>query len=236
VALRDVRRDLHPGAIAHSSETAASCSGAGTQFPLRRLCAIDWTANRRQGPALVPWDSAQHSFNILTAIATALSIWALLRTYLLTRPRLVLIQPTLLGRNYTEWRDTEATVGISLLVTNPRSQPNAITSWAAQIEGKDGQPVCLSVRSMELHVARDRTTHCGVVLTIPAYGAVETPLAILGLPKDVPLPLRLKITAKDLFLKTYTIECAITREHALDTQPASGAQPAEWKIVPNRDA
>jgi hypothetical protein len=184
----------------------------------------------------VPWDSAQHSFNILTAIATALSIWALLRTYLLTRPRLVLIQPTLLGRNYTEWRDTEATVGISLLVTNPRSQPNAITSWAAQIEGKDGQPVCLSVRSMELHVARDRTTHCGVVLTIPAYGAVETPLAILGLPKDVPLPLRLKITAKDLFLKTYTIECAITREHALDTQPASGAQPAEWKIVPNRDA
>jgi hypothetical protein len=103
-----------------------------------------------------------------------LSVWALLRTYLLTRPRLVLIQQTLWGRNYFGRTDADAKVGISLLVTNPRSQPNAVTSWAAQIEGKDGQPIFLSVPPMELQVGGDRTTHCGVVpLTVPAYGAVE---------------------------------------------------------------
>lgn len=57
----------------------------------------------------------------------------------------------------------------------------------------------------------DSTTPFGVIpLPVPAYGVAEATICFSELPSGVKNPVTLKLTAKDIFTKTYHLQCVIT--------------------------
>ena len=150
----------------------------------------------------------------LTLTATCLSIVALIRTYTLSRGKLRLLQQTRWGRNHLGYVNSQLRVGVSVLVTNPRPQPNVVVNWSAQVESK-GRFVDVPVPSGQLQLS-ERTTEYGVIpLTIPAFGAVEAHLCLFNFPPDVKTPIKLRLVATDVFNRKHRLQCVVEQESGL---------------------
>jgi hypothetical protein len=148
-------------------------------------------------------------FQLLSATGTVLGAWALIRTYVLSHPKLVLIQQHRWGKNYLGFADSQARIGISVLVTNPRPQANAVVDWTAQVRAGN-RFVDVPVPSGVLQ-GLDSPTPFGVLpLSVPAFGAAEASICLSELPSGVKSPVTLKLIAKDVFGKTYRLQCVIT--------------------------
>lgn len=152
------------------------------------------------------WNSAHHLFEILSATGTILGAWALLRTYILSRPKLRLLQQSLWNKNHLGRVNSQRKVGITLLICNPRPQANVIVEWAVLAESENG-PVAIPVPSGEL-VGMEPPTSYGVIpLAIPAFGATESSLCLFEIPHDVPDPVHLTVIATDVHKKRYKVRC-----------------------------
>jgi len=147
----------------------------------------------------------------LTVIATVVSILALIRTYVLSHGKLVLMRQARWGRNYLGYVNSQARIGISVLVANPRPQPNAIVGWTAQVQSH-GRYVDVPVPSGELQFS-DRTTLYGVIpLALAPFSAVEAHVCLFDLPQDLTVPVKLKLIATDVSQKKHRLQCVIDKK------------------------
>ena len=134
----------------------------------------------------------------LSIIATALSIFAVVRTYFLSRPKLRLIQQNRWGKNYLGYVGDQSRIGVSVLVVNPRPQPNAIVNWTAQVDDH-GRLVDVPVPSGVLRFSDEKETPYGVLpLPLPPFSATEANLCLFDLPQRMNPPVKLRVTAKDV--------------------------------------
>ncbi len=156
------------------------------------------------------WNSAHHIFEILSATGTVLGAWALIRTYLLSRPNLRLLQQNRWGKNSLGSVNSQRRIGVTLLVCNPRPQTNVIVEWTAFAESKDG-PVKIPVPTVELE-GTSKTPYGVIPLTVPAFGAVEASLCLFEIPDNIPKTVHLTVIATDVHKKRYKVKCIFAEE------------------------
>jgi hypothetical protein len=144
----------------------------------------------------------------IPVIALIISAAAFIRASI--RPKLALMQQSRWGRNYFSYVNSEPRIGISVLVLNPRPQPNAIVGWAAEVKSH-GRFVDVRVPSGELQFP-ERTTQYGVMpLMIAGFAAVEAHLCLFDLPNDLTVPVELRLAATDVFGKKHRLQCVIDK-------------------------
>jgi hypothetical protein len=153
----------------------------------------------------------EHFFQILSATGTIVGTWALIRTYLLSRPKLCLLQQRGWGKNYSGSVNSARRIGITLLVCNPRPQPNVIVEWTAFAASKHGS-VRIPVPSGNLVGSTPQTPYGVAPLTVPAFGAVEANHCLFEIPNDVPDTAQLTVVATDVHRKRYKVKCSFTEE------------------------
>jgi hypothetical protein len=151
-----------------------------------------------------------HFFQILSATGTILGAWALIRTYLLSRPKLRLVQQNRWGKNYSGSVNSERRIGITLLVCNPRPQPNVVVEWTAFVQSENG-PLKIPVPSGDLVGTAPQTPYGVIPLTIPAFGAVEATLCLFEIPNNIPR-VQLTVVAADVHKKRYKLKCDFTEK------------------------
>ncbi len=148
----------------------------------------------------------------LGALGTVLGGWALVRTYLQSRPCLRLKQQKRWGvRCESCGRHSRLIADICVLVCNPRPAPNAIVEWRAELRLPTGNVIEVPVPSgaSPLYMQAGAVEFGVIPLIVGGNVAVQTRLSLLDVPTDTPLPLNITLTATDVFSKKYRLNCVV---------------------------
>jgi hypothetical protein len=147
----------------------------------------------------------------LSVIATAVSIFALVRTYVLSHPKLMLIQQNRWGKNFLGYVGDDTRIGITILIANPRPQPNAIVDWKAKVE-MNGKLIDVPVPSGTLEFSGEKKTPYGILpLTLPPFSAVEANLCLFDLPQKLFSPVKVKLIALDVSHKRHCADIIVEK-------------------------
>ncbi len=137
--------------------------------------------------------------DLIGGIGGVLGIGSALRTYWLTRPKITLLQHLAWGRTDFHRLGNHLQLGVTILVANPRTVPNAIVKWSAEIELADGRKRIVEMPMGKLAGAGKEPSPYGTVpITVPPFSCVPVTLCLFDLPPDTRVPLDLRVIATDL--------------------------------------
>lgn len=146
-------------------------------------------------------------FKILGALGTVLGGWALIRSYWLTRSKLVLLQKPDRGHNRFDgslWMP-------EVFVSNLSSQGNAVVRWRAWLKGKDGSLTEVKVpegKATDAKTGEVDWVFNATPINIGPQATVSCKLTFLEIKRaDNSVPLELKLEAKDMYGKHYFCWC-----------------------------
>lgn len=158
---------------------------------------------------MTSWQIVRES---LGAFGTVLGGWALIRTYLQSRPCLRLKQQRRWGVRYEGFNGhTRLIADISVLVCNARPASNAVVDWWAELRLLTGNvmEVPVPTGASQLYMGGPSVDFGVIPLIVGGGVAVQARLCLLAIPKDTPLPLNITLTATDVFSKKYRLNCVL---------------------------
>jgi hypothetical protein len=148
-------------------------------------------------------------FKVISAIGAITGSWALIRSYWLTRSKLVLSQNVSRGSRFHN--GGEGILELTVLVRNLSSQSNAIVRWDAWFADLTSK-----MKPIDMPSGRDTDTNTREVVrewnlipfNIPPHGAVNCHLDVWKLKKsESAQPFKVKVRATDMYGKKYDCIC-----------------------------
>ncbi len=158
--------------------------------------------------------------SIVGGVGGVLGTVALLRTYWMTRPKLVLTQKADEDYNFVERRGNADGLLITVLISNKSTYSNSIVKYEVEANLTNG-----GTRRLEVHqgavtiregheVVAEHNVNV-IPLNLPALSTTETFLDFLIEAPDFTHPLTATVTATDMHGNQYTVRCSIPNPLAI---------------------
>ena len=149
-------------------------------------------------------------FKVISAIGAITGSWALIRSYWLTRSKLVLSQKRPDWSKYHQ-QGGVGNLDVTLLVANHSSRANAIVRWEAWLKDVGGSFRAIdSLQGQEtLTTTHEVVKRFNVVpFAVPPYGVVDGFLTFFTIRQsDFTQPFELKVRASDMYGKKFECIC-----------------------------
>jgi hypothetical protein len=163
----------------------------------------------------ITWQEIQAGLSIAGGIGGALGAWALLRTYWMSRPKLILTHKDDAGFNYVERRGQTDGLLITILVSNKSTHSNSILRYKVEAPLRGGGTQQLEVlqgttaikEGNQVVVEHDVNV---VPLNVPAISTAEAFLDFLIQAPHFTNPLNATVTANDMHGNEYAVRCTIS--------------------------
>jgi hypothetical protein len=152
--------------------------------------------------------STDFVLKVLGGVGTIIGVWAAIRSYRQTRPKLQLMHKTDKGHN----KLTDKSWLLEVLVSNHSSQPNSILKWRAWLKNKEGKLRELPVKEgKQVDATTKDVDHLlnATPFDVAPHATLVAHMAFFDLKKpEYAFPLQLKLEAKDRYGKHYSCWCA----------------------------
>jgi hypothetical protein len=150
-------------------------------------------------------------FKVLSAAGTILGAWAIIRSYWLTRAKLVLRQKVDKGHNKFMDQGGQGIWMLKVLISNMSNQGNSVVGWNAWMKDKNG-----NLRIIRVPQGNVTDSKTGVVeslfnatpINVLPHATVEAALTFFQIKTaEYAVPLEIKVEAKDMYGKRYSCWC-----------------------------
>jgi hypothetical protein len=152
---------------------------------------------------------ADLTFKVISAVGAVTGSWALIRSYWLTRSKLVLSQK---ANRYPLNQPNGDWFQVTVMVSNRSSRANSVVRWQAWLTLMDDNKRELPIEPGEIRNqdgSTDRRFN-DVPLNVGSHSTVENLLTFLRINKsEFKEPLELKLLAHDMYGKHFDCVCTI---------------------------